>query len=180
MEYIVSAGQFFPHQTNGACADCLENNFIFAGQQRCRTCRLNSDVVFAGQFFPFQTNVAKLTALKTLRLSIFQAASGQHFPMCCFHILWDEGTRTFEGSLQSSKCRRSIDPAPPPALNDGCRTPPCGGGPAPGAGACCGEGRVRREGLLLCPQQRRHGRLIKLVALDERCALGRKTQAAVR
>jgi hypothetical protein len=26
---------FFPHQTNVACADCLENNFISAGQQRC-------------------------------------------------------------------------------------------------------------------------------------------------
>ena len=101
------------------------------------------------------------------------------FLCAAFHTLRYERTRTFEGSLQSSKCRRSIDPAPPLALDYGCRTSPCGGGPAPSAGACCSEGRVRREGLLLRPQRRWHGRLIKLVALDERCALGRRSQAAV-
>ena len=185
MEYIVSAGQFFPHQTNGACADCLENNFISAGQQRWHTCRPNSDVVFAGQFFSFQTNAAKLTALKTL--SIFQAASGQHFPFCClphpvgranqdFRRLPPEQQVQQEHRSCASACTRRW--LPDPALRG--RTPPCGDGPAPGACACCCEGRVRREGLLLRLQRRWHGRLIKLVALDERCALGRRRQAAVR
>ena len=59
-----TAGQFFPHQTNVACADCLENNFISAGQQRCHTCRPNSDVVFAGQFFFLSNQCCKADCLE--------------------------------------------------------------------------------------------------------------------
>ena len=56
-------------------------SYLQANNDVIRAGRIPTDVVIAGQFFFFQTNVAKLTALKTL--SIFQAASDQHFPLCC-------------------------------------------------------------------------------------------------
>jgi hypothetical protein len=76
-------------------------------------------------------------------------------------ILHDKWTRTFQGSLESSKSSRSIDPGPPPELDEGgCprrgrRMLPPG---APGAGACCSFACEGRDGLWLRPRWRRRGR----------------------
>ena len=99
------------------------------------------------QFFFFQTNIACTDCLDNTVI-----CSGQKILCAPIHTLRDEQTRTFQDhyeSLESSKFRRSINPAPAPALDHGCRT-----GPALGAGACCGE---VREGLLWRQRRRRHG-----------------------
>ena len=142
---------------------------FFLSNQCCKADCLENTVDFSGCIRPTVSFLLPSTSCGTSEPGLLKALS--------------RAASAAEASILRLRLHSTMVAGPRPAGPDPAlrgRTPPCGAGPAPGAGACCGEGRVRREGLLLRPQRRWHGRLIKLVALDERCALGRRSQAAVR
>ena len=117
---------------------------FFLSNQCCKADCLENTVNFSGCNPLSQTNI---------------------FLCAAFHTLLDERTRTFDCSLQSSKCSRSINPAPPLALDSGCRTSPCGGGPAPSALAAAAKGGSGGKGCCCARNGGGTGALLNLLPL---------------